>query len=114
MLISGGLDGGLIYWRNRVASSSVEKETGTKGLHAAIVPNPAVDRFEVAVDLESSSRVEVDLLDMLGRTLFTTSRELGAGPGRIVVDPSELPSGGYLCVVRAGERRYVEPVVLGR
>jgi hypothetical protein len=60
-------------------------------------PNPFNPTTTIAWELLTASSVQLDVVDILGRTVF--SRDLGrqsTGPGRIEFDASGLPSGVYL------------------
>ena len=74
-------------------------------------PNPFNPSTRIVLDLPQSSRVNVDVYDLLGRRVLSVpAQQLEAGNGRqILVDASSLSSGTYLYKVRvemAGETVY--------
>ena len=83
---------------------------------AAIFPNPMVDRSHLRISLRDRSPVEVDLLDLRGRTLHSTA--LGTpGPGLhdFVLDRNDLGdprSGLYLLRIRSSGRAYTLRLML--
>ena len=69
-----------------------------------IYPNPTSGLTNIEINLEESSDVNLQVLDLMGRTI--TSQNLGtlSGNNRMVYDVSELNDGIYLFRVTAGDK----------
>ncbi len=72
-------------------------------------PNPTNGRSDISFTLSSTSTVELELLDMFGRTVMNviTGEHLAAGEHRRSVDMGSLPSGSYLAALRVNGVRSV-------
>lgn len=66
-------------------------------------PNPAKDRMNVKLSLETATIVTVQITDMNGHILQTISENAGAGVTLIPVNTAALASGNYLYTVRTSE-----------
>lgn len=89
--------------------------TENKTFNLSVYPNPAADEATIEFGLEKSSRVQVDVLDLSGRTVlqaFSGLRE----PGRqhVSVNSSALAAGTYFCRVQAEGRSAVCKLVVIR
>lgn len=66
-----------------------------------VYPNPAGTQAEALVELERPMRVQLDLIDALGRrTSVLPMGVMAAGPQRIALPVHELASGAYLLQLR--------------
>ena len=67
-------------------------------------PNPATGTFDFRFGISRRSRVELTLVDALGRPVIAqAARAYEPGEHRWSVDVSNLPSGNYFCRVRSGD-----------
>jgi uncharacterized repeat protein (TIGR01451 family) len=66
-------------------------------------PNPFDRDLNVTVNLRTSERVRIRLIDLLGKEVYSTTEQLNTGTHSIVVRiPSFLTKGMYILDVRAG------------
>lgn len=77
-----------------------------------IYPVPANDRVTVSFGLEEASIVDIDLLDMHGRTVASfPSFSLGAGSHQQEINLAALNTGTYFVRMKAGDRYFVRKIV---
>ena len=80
---------------------SVEDITALNSLK--VFPNPAIDKFTVALDMAESKRVVIDVMDITGKTVYTEN--LGVlSPGNSIqtLDVNGLESGMYMVTITVG------------
>ena len=71
----------------------------------AVSPNPLSDRATLSFALDTPSEVRVALYDVLGREVAAVAAgTLEAGPHRLGLDLSALPTGAYVWRLTAGDR----------
>jgi hypothetical protein len=79
----------------------------------AIYPNPVRNRATVAFSIPESTPVRLAVHDVLGRRVRAlVEGPLAAGEHTARLDTARLPSGLYLIVLEAGERRQTRRVLL--
>ena len=82
----------------------LEEQVGN-GNSLVIVPNPAQDNAQVLIEMPTSERVALDLVDITGRTLLELHNGiLASGPQRIELPISTLRSGVYIVRMQHGDR----------
>lgn len=65
-----------------------------------IFPNPANHTAQLSFDAVEGGAVEVNVVDLNGRTVSTLNTEVSAGAQNITLDVAELPVGVYVVQVR--------------
>jgi phosphatidylserine/phosphatidylglycerophosphate/cardiolipin synthase-like enzyme len=76
-------------------------------------PNPFNPRTTVGFELPARIRVELRVIDLLGRSVATLAEgEYGPGEYRVQWDGSSCASGVYYCRLRAGTTLSVLPMIL--
>jgi photosystem II stability/assembly factor-like uncharacterized protein len=79
----------------------------------AVRPNPARDRAVLHLAPRAAGRVDVEVLDALGRRVRTVTADLPAGPSALPLDVRGLAPGAYLVRVRgAGGAQQVRLTVV--
>ena len=74
----------------------LEEVTSGNGAGLIVMPNPAKDNAQVVLNVKEAGRVQVDLLDVLGRTVKGLhNAPLPQGVRRMDLQVSELPAGLY-------------------
>ncbi|HQW40980.1 MAG TPA: M43 family zinc metalloprotease [Flavobacteriales bacterium] len=74
----------------------LEEVTSGNGAGLIVMPNPAKDNAQVVLNVKAAGRVQVDLLDVLGRTVKGLhNAPLPQGVRRMDLQVSELPAGLY-------------------
>tara|TARA_R110000787_G_scaffold286337_1_gene404246 strand:+ start:1737 stop:3077 length:1341 start_codon:yes stop_codon:yes gene_type:complete len=97
-------------------STSDENEmTQTLGsTNILVYPNPIIDRYSVSISVIGSYQLE--LVDMLGRILYSGSMEVQSGNGGVKeLSRERLPSGPYLLRVtnKKGGQNYTVKLLMG-
>ena len=91
-------------------------DDGPRSVHALrLGPNPTSGRVTVRVALGEAADLRLDVADVLGRVVQSSSHAVQAGPASVGLDLATLPAGVY--VVRASARGEVvgtTPVTVGR
>ncbi len=71
-----------------------------------IFPNPAIDKFSIALDMAQSENVTIDVLDITGKVVFSQSLgKLSAGQSLQTLDVSKLQSGIYMVNITVGNKQ---------
>jgi PKD repeat protein len=79
-------------------------------MKVSVVPNPAVDRCTVFLNMTDAHQVDIALYDMIGQQVW--SRDLGVVRNSSeVVSLSGLSSGVYVVKVKAGDKSYTTRLV---
>ncbi len=77
-------------------SVGVEELGANAGADLLVVPNPATDDAQVVLNVTKAGQVEVDLVDVLGRTLSTLHQGvMSAGEQRLKLPVAGLSPGAY-------------------
>ena len=67
-------------------------------------PNPFSGKTWIDVNLRQSASVSLEVADMLGKVVYRIpEKKVQAGPLRLAIDASDLPSGIYFYSVKAGD-----------
>lgn len=100
-----------VYECSNVSTTAELSDTGFRPL---IYPNPARESFTLRFNLPARGEVQMDFLDITGRTLF--SRAWTQAPEQhetaVSLPPGRYPAGIYLLRVQAGGRAWTERIVL--
>lgn len=76
-----------------------------------IFPNPANQQFTVDINLAQSSRVMIDMVNVVGQTVRSYDLNTrSSGLNRHYIDVSALPAGFYLMNITVGESQVVSKV----
>ncbi len=75
-----------------------------------IAPNPASDMTNIILTLNSASKVQVQVIDAVGRVVNTISDELAAGEQTIQVPTANLSAGLYQLRISTGAEVTVKPL----
>ncbi|MBK8566238.1 MAG: T9SS type A sorting domain-containing protein [Saprospiraceae bacterium] len=72
------------------------------GIQFQVLPNPNSGQFSVLLDVDSPTTLEMELVDVLGRTVSTLQppKAFGTGQHRIDFQQAGLPSGTYYLVIK--------------
>lgn len=68
-----------------------------------LFPNPAKDIAQVEFNASNDGDVELNIIDLNGRTVSTVNTTVTAGAQNISLDVSDLPSGVYMVQVRQND-----------
>ena len=76
----------------------------------AVYPNPVKNKLTVYVNAENSSRTELSMIDITGRTLLKQPVQINKGMNTISVNIPTLPSGTYIVKVHGLQSAKVQVV----
>jgi poly(3-hydroxybutyrate) depolymerase len=86
-----------------VQPTTLEEAKENKLFTGKIYPNPTGGLVQLELNAPVSTPVTVNVLDMLGRYVYTNKRELVKGYNRISLNIASLPAGIYIIEVRDGK-----------
>ena len=96
-----------------VNNSSVSRSRVEKATLAQNYPNPFNPSTRIAFELPASARVSLKIYNSLGQELATlVDEEKRAGRHEVKWDAANMPSGVYLCQLRAGEFTVIKRMLL--
>ncbi|HMQ76710.1 MAG TPA: T9SS type A sorting domain-containing protein [Flavobacteriales bacterium] len=95
-----------------VVATGVEENVLDNSLR--VFPNPSNGVVNVAFDLPSGQQASLEVTNVLGEVVYTTSRSIGAGAQREVVDLSTLTNGVYYMTITAGDLKSTRKVTLNK
>lgn len=81
-----------------------------------LYPNPARDIVTIEYKLEGSDEVRIDVLDNMGRVVYSLEN-IGthdAGLYQVRLSDIQLPQGVYQCVLSVGMNRYVKKLLIAK
>ena len=80
-----------------------------------IFPNPTSTVATIEFNLATSSVVEINIVDMLGRNILNVAKEnMSAGNHKVSVPAAQLNSGIYFCEVKAGNSTMQGKIVISK
>jgi uncharacterized repeat protein (TIGR01451 family) len=98
--------------QGRIAVNGTTNETQANTVQPDLItsvqvrPNPFINDLNLQVQLPTAETIQVRLIDFYGRTVYATSRNVGAGVNSLNVDvPAGLSRGIYVLEVLAGNNR---------
>jgi hypothetical protein len=88
------LDGSYSYSNVIVIETKLETNTGT------LYPNPTSDIIKYSFNSETNEKLEIKVLDVVGKVVLRVETELEVGNNTIPISLSELPSGTYTIQIK--------------
>lgn len=79
-----------------------------------VFPNPSNGLVNVVFDLPSGQQASLEVTNVLGEVVYTTTRSVGAGAQRELVDLSTLTNGVYYMTITAGDLKSTRKVTLNK
>jgi len=101
-----------LYILTRNSSSNIEEPAPTNML-SSVYPNPFSAQTTLSYQLQNDSRVEIDVLNMLGETVekvFTGMQSAGAYT--IPIDGMSFTTGAYFCKMMVNGKLSLHPIVV--
>ncbi len=100
------LNGGTAFYRIRQVDNdgrfvyTAVKRTDCKKTQydVALYPVPAKDNLSVVIRADNASRTELQIMDMLGKTLQRVPAQINRGNNNFNLNVSDLPAGQYMLV----------------
>ena len=82
------------------------------GVEMSIRPNPARDRFQVAVKTSKPAHIQMRIYRVDGKVKYDQAIDLTAGTTRWIVSSSDWPRGLYIVHIRHAEQHFTLPLVI--
>jgi PKD repeat protein len=77
-----------------------------------VYPNPSLGEFNLVINMpEAEGKIEIQLVNVLGSTLWVMSEQLVGDTYLKTIDISHLASGSYLLKITMGEHQFVKRIV---
>jgi len=93
----------------------------TTGIHNNLVresvaafPNPAREFVTLNISLDNPANIRVEMLDLLGKTIRTDELGWQNSVNNYRIDVSSVPRGIYFLKVEAGNRSFVEKLIISK
>jgi hypothetical protein len=95
------------------SSNGIETDSYFNGIKADVIPNPAVDVANIVFDLEKVAEVDIKIIDITGKIVYTADKgELNQGRHTINVPVSDLTAGTYYYTIGANGNRLTKKMVV--
>lgn len=95
-------------------ATGLESNSLDKGAGFRIFPNPAKDRVQLQFRAAETGAVEIELLDLMGRTLQAFTDEAASGANTFQLQTNRLPEGTYLIRLTQDGQQFIERAVISR
>lgn len=76
-----------------------------------IFPNPTKSQMTVEVDLKNKSNIQINVVNLLGKTIISRNENMGVGINTLSLDLSRLPSGVYFLNLTDGSGMVTRRIV---
>jgi len=83
-----------------------------ESLHVNVYPNPTHGIFNVAIYSETNSTARIEVVDLVGRVVYTKNTEVGIGKNTIELNASELNNGLYLIQTKINDKVNVSKLMV--
>ncbi len=74
----------------------------------ALTPNPVKDQLHLQLDVAKAAKANVNISDVIGRNLKSTTLQLQQGSNTTNMNVTDLPAGTYFLVIRIGTDTRIE------
>jgi hypothetical protein len=80
----------------------------------SVFPNPANDLITIQLNNLNGNNLQIKIIDVLGQTVIEKKEETISGSFEKQIDVSNLNAGVYMIMIRAGEKEFVQKVIIQR
>lgn len=110
-MIVNGTPSSAVYSRD-----SLPMITGTNELDLVnainLYPNPAQNQVTVVIDSKESGAAQIELVNVIGESVLSTSQSLNSGSNQISLDLSNLNTGIYFVNIRNGKHTMTKKLMV--
>jgi choice-of-anchor B domain-containing protein len=112
-ILVSDMQNGLFVVKGIDAGVSNNTEPLDESISLTIFPQPASTELHVRLQLDkATANVQLQLFDLMGRNVYSTTHDLGSGQNDITIDQLQaLPAGAYLLKVQAEDWQLTERVL---
>ena len=101
-----------VNMRFELSTVGIKEQDGLLAANSSVFPNPAKNNATVKVNLNSTTKVQVQVLNTVGQVVKTVSAQGQAGSNSINVDLGGLASGIYLVSIKADNASSTKKLVI--
>jgi hypothetical protein len=95
------------------STSGIEDDSFFNGIKADVMPNPAVETANVVFELENAGSVDLMIIDLSGKIVYTMDKaEMAKGRHTVNVPVSELAAGTYYYSIGVNGNRLTKKMVV--
>jgi len=85
---------------NGFAATATEKSVENLPSRVLLLSsNPIKETIKLNMELDRRQKIQINILDIQGRTLFTNSGAYGQGKHQLLLTPRSLPPGSYVLMI---------------
>lgn len=96
-------------------TGGVTSVTENDAFAMTITPNPANSFINLTLTIENDGQLEISILDVIGRTVYTTNKHATIGTNNISLDLSTIVANGtYFVKVTNGNQSSIKQIVITR
>ena len=77
-----------------------DRSSMDNALKSYVAPNPFDEQIEMKIYSEVPYRCQIELIDIVGRTVITQYREIGSGSNQVQISTAGLPAGFYALKIK--------------
>ena len=81
-------------------------------LNTQVYPNPSDGIFNISFNVEKTNNIEIKIIDLTGRTVFTDNQNNYSGIYKKQIDISSFAKGTYILNIKSGNKIKTEKIVL--
>jgi hypothetical protein len=97
-----------------VAAVGLQFNGPEQGAGFSLFPNPAQGQVFLDYRAGEAGDVQLELMDLMGRTLQLTTTYAAVGENRFELNTANLPEGAYMLRLRQNDQQFVKRVVISR
>ncbi len=79
-----------------------------------IQPNPNRGSFHLFIQASASETIEIQILNLLGQSMFSQSRTIQSGENRLYFEVEDLTNGTYLLNLQADGKRAIKKFIINK
>jgi Secretion system C-terminal sorting domain len=96
-----------VTWTIQKNNLGISTNSLPNQISISVFPNPSIDKLNVEVDLENSSNLSMELVDLTGKILQTIpNKEVQEGKTTSIFDVSKLAAGNYIIGLKINGANY--------
>jgi len=97
-----------------VAAVGLQFDGPEQGAGFSLFPNPAQGQVFLDYRAGEAGDVQLELMDLMGRTLQLTTTYAAVGENRFELNTADLPEGAYMLRLQQNDQQFVKRVVISR
>lgn len=96
-----------VTWTIQKNSLGVSTNAESNQIGISVYPNPSIDKLNIEINLEKSSNLSIELVDLNGKIIQTIpNKEVSEGKNSYSFDVSKLSTGSYIIALKINGANY--------